>query len=84
MTAELEDVYVLLDENKLSGLQAMLPLLEAVVHAPSYLTLKAACGRLFLEGHCDRAPQQAQLMAYDFEMDYFSLMSKKEPSFRKK
>jgi chaperonin GroEL len=31
MTAELEDVYLLLHEKKLSGLQAMLPLLEAVV-----------------------------------------------------
>jgi chaperonin GroEL len=31
MTAELEDVYILLHEKKLSGLQAMLPLLEAVV-----------------------------------------------------
>jgi chaperonin GroEL len=31
MIAELEDVYVLLHEKKLSGLQTMLPLLEAVV-----------------------------------------------------
>jgi len=31
MTAELEDAYVLLHEKKLSGLQAMLPVLEAVV-----------------------------------------------------
>jgi len=31
MIAELEDVYLLLHEKKLSGLQAMLPLLEAVV-----------------------------------------------------
>jgi chaperonin GroEL len=31
MTAELEDVYILLHEKKLSGLQSMLPLLEAVV-----------------------------------------------------
>src|SRR5205814_8216166 len=31
MIAELEDAYVLLHEKKLSGLQAMLPLLEAVV-----------------------------------------------------
>src|SRR6202140_2151125 len=30
MIAELEDVYILLHEKKLSGLQAMLPLLEAV------------------------------------------------------
>jgi chaperonin GroEL len=31
MIAELEDVYILLHEKKLSGLQTMLPLLEAVV-----------------------------------------------------
>src|SRR6187551_1153880 len=33
MTAELEDVYALLHEKKLSGLQAMLPVLEAVVQS---------------------------------------------------
>lgn len=33
MIAELEDVHVLLHEKKLSGLQAMLPLLEAVVQS---------------------------------------------------
>src|SRR5216117_3376771 len=33
MTAEFEDVYVLLHEKKLSGLQAMLPVLEAVVQS---------------------------------------------------
>jgi chaperonin GroEL len=33
MLAELEDAYVLLHEKKLSGLQAMLPLLEAVVQS---------------------------------------------------
>jgi chaperonin GroEL len=33
MTAELEDVFVLLHEKKLSGLQAMLPVLEAVVQS---------------------------------------------------
>src|SRR6202012_3253326 len=33
MTVELEDVYVLLHEKKLSGLQAMLPVLEAVVQS---------------------------------------------------
>src|SRR3954452_15055246 len=33
MIAELEDAYVLLHEKKLSGLQAMLPLLEAVVQS---------------------------------------------------
>src|SRR5213083_877448 len=31
MTAELDDAYILLHEKKLSGLQAMLPVLEAVV-----------------------------------------------------
>ena len=33
MVAELEDPYILLHEKKLSGLQAMLPLLEAVVQS---------------------------------------------------
>ena len=33
MTAELEDVYVLLHEKKLAGLQSMLPVLEAVVQS---------------------------------------------------
>src|SRR6187200_3095041 len=33
MIAELEDVYILLHEKKLSGLQSMLPLLEAVVQS---------------------------------------------------
>src|SRR6201991_4731126 len=33
MIAELEDVYLLLHEKKLSGLQSMLPLLEAVVQS---------------------------------------------------
>jgi chaperonin GroEL len=33
MTAELENPYILLHEKKLSGLQAMLPLLEAVVQS---------------------------------------------------
>ena len=33
MTAELEDVYILLHEKKLTGLQAMLPVLEAVVQS---------------------------------------------------
>jgi chaperonin GroEL len=33
MTAELEDAFILVHEKKLSGLQAMLPLLEAVVQA---------------------------------------------------
>src|SRR5216683_1992890 len=33
MVAELEDGYVLLHEKKLSGLQAMLPVLEAIVQS---------------------------------------------------
>ena len=42
MTAELEDVYVLLHEKKLSGLQAMLPVLEAVVQSGKPLLIIAA------------------------------------------
>src|ERR1700753_3469008 len=41
MTAELEDVYVLLHEKKLSGLQAMLPVLEAVVQSARPLLIIA-------------------------------------------
>src|ERR1700726_93412 len=41
MTAELEDVYVLLHEKKLSSLQAMLPVLEAVVQAARPLLIVA-------------------------------------------
>src|ERR1700716_556244 len=41
MTAELEDVYVLLHEKKLSGLQAMLPALEAVVQSARPLLIIA-------------------------------------------
>jgi chaperonin GroEL len=43
MVAELEDVYILLHEKKLSSLQAMLPILEAVVQTskPSLKTSKA-------------------------------------------
>src|SRR4029077_1015721 len=41
MTAELDDVYVLLHEKKLSGLQAMLPVLEAVVQAGKPLLIIA-------------------------------------------
>src|SRR6202140_937952 len=41
MTAELEDVYILLHEKKLSGLQAMLPLLEAVVQTSKPLVIIA-------------------------------------------
>src|SRR3978361_1750788 len=42
MTAELEDVYVLLHEKKVSGLQSMLPVLEAVVQSGRPLLLIAA------------------------------------------
>src|SRR6267143_1302896 len=41
MTAELEDVHVLLHEKKLSGLQAMLPVLEAVVQSGKPLLIIA-------------------------------------------
>src|ERR1700752_3092147 len=41
MTAELEDIYVLLHEKKLSGLQAMLPVLEAVVQSGRPLLIVA-------------------------------------------
>ena len=41
MVAELEDAYVLLHEKKLSGLQAMLPLLEAVVQTGKPLVIVA-------------------------------------------
>jgi chaperonin GroEL len=41
MTAELEDAYVLLHEKKLSGLQAMLPVLEAVVKSSRPLLIIA-------------------------------------------
>jgi chaperonin GroEL len=39
MIAELEDVYILLHEKKLSGLQAMLPLLETVVQTSKPLLI---------------------------------------------
>jgi chaperonin GroEL len=41
MVAELEDAYILLYEKKLSGLQAMLPLLEAVVQTGKPLIIIA-------------------------------------------
>ncbi len=41
MVAELEDAYVLLHEKKLSGLQAMLPVLEAVVQSSRPLVIIA-------------------------------------------
>src|ERR1700693_2237053 len=44
MTAELEDVYVLLHEKKLSGLQSMLPVLEAVVQSGRPLLIIAEDG----------------------------------------
>jgi len=39
MIAELEDAYILLHEKKLSGLQAMLPLLEAIVQTGKPLVI---------------------------------------------
>ena len=41
MMAELEDAYILLHEKKLSGLQSMLPLLEAVVQSGKPLVIIA-------------------------------------------
>ena len=41
MLAELEDAYILLHEKKLSGLQAMLPMLEAVVQSGKPLIIIA-------------------------------------------
>ena len=41
MVAELEDAYILLHEKKLSGLQSMLPLLEAVVQTGKPLVIIA-------------------------------------------
>ena len=41
MMAELEDAYILLHEKKLSGLQSMLPLLEAVVQSGKPLLIIA-------------------------------------------
>ena len=41
MLAELEDPYILINEKKLSGLQAMLPLLEAVVQSGKPLLIIA-------------------------------------------
>ncbi len=41
MVAELEDVFILLHEKKLSGLQAMLPVLEAIVQAGKPLLIVA-------------------------------------------
>jgi chaperonin GroEL len=41
MTAELEDPYILVHEKKLSSLQALLPLLEAVVQAGKPLLIVA-------------------------------------------
>src|SRR6202047_4648454 len=44
MVAELEDAYVLLHEKKLSGLQAMLPVLEAIVQSGKPLVIVAEDG----------------------------------------
>src|ERR1700710_2571326 len=41
MVAELEDAYILIHEKKLSGLQAMLPVLEAVVQSGKPLVIVA-------------------------------------------
>src|SRR3712207_4699165 len=41
MTAELEDAYILLHEKKLSSLQSMLPVLEAVVQSGKPLVIVA-------------------------------------------
>src|ERR671922_218551 len=41
MVAELEDAYILLHEKKLSGLQAMLPVLEAIVQSSKPLVIVA-------------------------------------------
>src|SRR3712207_3557366 len=41
MVAELEDVYILIHEKKLSSLQAMLPILEAVVQTSKPLLIVA-------------------------------------------
>ena len=41
MVAELEDVYVLIHEKKLSSLQAMLPILEAIVQSSKPLLIIA-------------------------------------------
>jgi len=41
MTAELEDAYILLHESKLSGLQALLPVLEAIVQSGRPLLIVA-------------------------------------------
>src|ERR1700738_2053624 len=41
MIAELEDAYILIHEKKLTGLQAMLPVLESVVHSGKPLVIVA-------------------------------------------
>src|ERR1700704_131625 len=46
MVAELEDAYILLHEKKLSGLQAMLPVLEAVVQSGKPLVVNKLRGGL--------------------------------------
>ena len=53
MIAELENPYILIHEKKISGLQAMLPLLEAVVQSPYYR------GRRRGRSSCNARRQQA-------------------------
>jgi len=57
MVAELEDAYILLHEKKLSGLQSMLPLLEAVVQTGKPLVIIAEDVRRRSHRHARR--QQA-------------------------
>jgi chaperonin GroEL len=59
MQAELEDPYILLHEKKLSGLQAMLPLLEKIVQAAKPLVIVAED----VEGEADRRKAMLQDMA---------------------
>ena len=46
MRAEMDDAYILIYEKKLSGLQELLPLLEAVAQTSKPLTSCAAVSRL--------------------------------------
>ena len=62
MVAELEDPYILLHEKKLPGLQAMLPLLEAVVQSGSSLAdRRRGCrGRGFGDARRQQAARRPQ------------------------